>query len=332
MRRKDYIRISNLLRQKLKAKAPGLQPDFIFQKKKLTEIALAESKGSFVNPLLDNPRVKGDLSYGLKQLRTWSAFLKPVVKKTYAIGTYFRDDGDLADPSLIAFVDPPGEDDPNLPSFDLPDDWIRRGNYGNWLMGMGRDLAGDAIRSGEVAELQPANYLKVKFGGREIAVVPFAIQVTDGRNPMNRFYWELNLLARSLGTADFPAAVYASIGKRWSKHNSSTRFMSVGLDTSYVCRARYFDFADSGESCSTTRFDFKRFAIHRTVYIRWCRRSVRQLVVRRIIFRRRKHGGVEQCGNGRLWNMNFRKMPMDVALPLAAIIAESAIEKPIRHA
>jgi hypothetical protein len=231
MPQKDYIRITSLLRKALGTKTPGLQPDFMFQKKKLADIALAESKGSFVNPSLDNPTVKADLKYGLKQLQTWSKFLKPVVKKTFAIGTYFRDEGDNGDPSVIAYVDPPGADDPNVPSFEIPDDWIRRGNYGNWLMGMGRDEAGNAIRSGEVAELQPTSFLKVKFGGREIAIVPFGIALADDRPTPDRLCCLFSDLFGGFDSRNFPVEEIPILAGHLVGLRTGIRLMALGIDS-----------------------------------------------------------------------------------------------------
>jgi hypothetical protein len=234
MPKKDYIRITRELRKKLRTKTPSLQPDFIFQKKNLKEIALAESKGSFVNPKLNNPTVKADLTYGLKQLGTWSKFLKPVVNKTYAIGTYFREEGDKGDPSLIAYVDPPGEDDPELPSFEIPDDWIRSGNYGNWLKGMGCDEAGDAIRDGAVVELPQRAFLKVKFGGREIAIVPFAFALARDWPLMPLECYELCFLMREFELSDFSVEVFPKIGKRWAGRKAGVRLMALGIETSIL--------------------------------------------------------------------------------------------------
>lgn len=232
MAKKDYIRITRMLRNRLQAKTPGLQPDFIFQKKTPADIALAESKGSFVNPTLDNPTVKSDLKYGLKQLRTWSKFLRPVVNKTYAIGTYFRDEGDTADPSLIAYVDPPGEDDPDVQSFEIPDDWIRRGNYGNWLMGMGCDEAGDAIRSGVTAEQQPRAFLKVKFGGREIAIVPYGVALAEKRPIPHGICCIISDLLHKYGTRDISIKAYIELAKLLARLQTGIRLMVLGLEVS----------------------------------------------------------------------------------------------------
>lgn len=231
MPQKDYIRITSLLRKALGTKTPGLQPDFMFQKKTLTDIALAESKGSFVNPSLDNPTVKSDLKYGLKQLQTWSKFLKPTVNKTFAIGTYFRDEGDKGDPSFIAYVDPPGADDPNVPSFEIPDDWIRRGNYGNWLMGMGRVDAGNAIRSGEVTELQPTSFLKVKFGGREIAIVPFGIGLADDRRTPSGICCLLSDLIGEFDSLSFPVEEIPILARHLAGLRTGIRLMAMGIET-----------------------------------------------------------------------------------------------------
>jgi hypothetical protein len=167
----DQLRIAAVIKSRLVHKGPpDKQPDFAFETAS-RQIALAEAKGAFVPPDCRPRAAKGDLAYGLKQLAAWQSFIKPAPHKSFAIGTYLREIGDpYPDPSLIAFVDP--EDDiPSDRYAEFPEDWIRRGNYGAWLIGMGLTTAGIALRNGETAEVTRRELLVLPIGKHLFAVV-----------------------------------------------------------------------------------------------------------------------------------------------------------------
>ena len=143
----DALRRIYTVRQ---SRLTGKQSDFVFEKNN-RHTSLMEAKGSFVSRKRNKPTLKRDLQYALRQLKRWTGRIRPTPNKSFAIGTYFRDVDDPADPSLIAVVDPPGEPDEKVPPIELPDDAIRRGNYGAWLIGMGFEEAGNALRLAAVS-------------------------------------------------------------------------------------------------------------------------------------------------------------------------------------
>ncbi len=165
----EMVKWARVISSKLSSR-PDLEPDFAFEND-TPQVALMEAKGSFVHPVRDNPTTKADLRHGLKQLNAWSGMIAPPPHKFYAIGTYFRDVSDATgDPSLIAFVDPVGDNEATVPPVEFPPDWIRRGNYGAWLVGMGFPVSGTALRNGR--EISPPEQVLniVRLGRREYAV------------------------------------------------------------------------------------------------------------------------------------------------------------------
>jgi hypothetical protein len=115
---------------------PSRSPDFIFQRNNpAQEVAIAESKGSFVNPGAQPP-IKTVLSEGLDQLNGWNRFLVPMPQKSFVVGSFLREEGDVHhEPSMLAFVDPQG-DQQMRGERSYPDDAIRRANYAAWLRQM----------------------------------------------------------------------------------------------------------------------------------------------------------------------------------------------------
>ena len=108
--------------------------------------------------------------------------ISPTPGKSFAIGTYFRDASDsTGDPSLIAFVDPPGEADGTAPAAEFPSDWIRRGNYGAWLIGMGFTESGNALRNGTEIRLPARQIPVVNLGGRSFGVTIEGLVVKRNR-------------------------------------------------------------------------------------------------------------------------------------------------------
>lgn len=146
-----------------KGKSPGKFkiPDFRFEDGNGTW-SLVESKGSFVSRRTD-PNIKGVLNEALIQLGGWG------YKKSFAVGTFLREKSDgRHEPSLLAFVDP--EDDETPPS--IPADAIRRGNYADWLYGMGFiDVASD-LRFRRIRREQGSiSFPKVRLGSEDYVFV-----------------------------------------------------------------------------------------------------------------------------------------------------------------
>ena len=132
-------------------------------------VALAEAKGSFVTPG-NNPQIARDMRYALQQLTATAKLVLPQPKKLYAVGTYLREASDPhPDQSLVAMVDPEPEED-GQSTVELPQDWIRRGNYGAWLVGMGFPESGNALRHGIGVELPGRQMLVVEVGRRSFAI------------------------------------------------------------------------------------------------------------------------------------------------------------------
>jgi hypothetical protein len=75
------------------------------------------------------------------------------------------------DPSLIVFTDPVGGDTATDRFAEFPDDWIRRGNYGAWLIGMGLSDSGNALRNGELATVEERALTVLSIGKRKFAVI-----------------------------------------------------------------------------------------------------------------------------------------------------------------
>lgn len=165
----EMVKSAKVLSSMIGRARPDLEPDFAFENIQ-GDVALMEAKGSFVHPTNDNPATKGDLRQALKQLGAWSGMVTPTPSKSFAIGTYFRDASDASgDPSLITFVDPPGETVAEMHPVDLPPDWIRRGNYGSWLIGMGYSESGNALRWARESPRQERNVLTTILNGQRYA-------------------------------------------------------------------------------------------------------------------------------------------------------------------
>lgn len=143
-------------------------PDFVLEKHG-SDRALAESKGSFVEPG-NSPDIKGHLGSALDQLDGWDKLIGPTPMKSFAVATYLREVEDLhEEPSLVAFVDP--EDQPNLDAIVPEPGDIRRASYAAWLGAMGLFAAAGRLLRGRKTEGEDINLLRVKILGREFALV-----------------------------------------------------------------------------------------------------------------------------------------------------------------
>jgi hypothetical protein len=168
----EQVRVARAIRSKMKpSDRPMKQPDFAFETA-ARQVALAEAKGAFVTPGTTAKSLKGDLDYALKQLAAWDSLITPRPTKSFAVGTYFRETGDPSpEPSLIAFVDPNGDDEVQATAVPFPDDWIRRGNYGAWLYGMRLFESATALRNGYAIKLPKRKFLTITIGPRKFAIV-----------------------------------------------------------------------------------------------------------------------------------------------------------------
>jgi hypothetical protein len=153
----------------LKGRPSGKEePDFIFENSR-GGLALAESKGSIVNPCSDPPPIKSDLKAALGQLDAWLPFISPSPQKAFAIGTYLREFGDpFEEPSLVAFVDPEGPDEGEGVPF--PSDLLRRSNYAAWLRAMNLTEAADRLISSDPERAGAVRLPITQLGGREFAL------------------------------------------------------------------------------------------------------------------------------------------------------------------
>jgi hypothetical protein len=211
----ERVKKAKAIASKLGVARPDLEPDFAFEKA-AGEVSLMESKGSFVHPVNDNPSTKDDLRHALNQLGAWSGMISPTPGKSFAIGTYFRDASDsTGDPSLIAFVDPPGEADGAAPPAEFPNDWVRRGNYGAWLMGMGFAESGNALRNGSELGLPGRQIPVVNLGGRNFAVTIEGLVVKRNRRirgPHPMYWLDPLFLIEELQFHAFPARFWRDMG------------------------------------------------------------------------------------------------------------------------
>ncbi len=164
------VQMAHVIATKIASGRPQNEPDFAFEKV-AGNVALMESKGKFVNPGDTNPPVKSDMNEALGQLGAWSGFISPNPGKFLGIGTYLREQTDSAkDPSLILYVDPPAEKQTRFEPVPFPRDWIRRGNFGNWLIGMGLTDAGFALREGRKKPVMAVRLPVLEIGRRQFAV------------------------------------------------------------------------------------------------------------------------------------------------------------------
>ena len=147
--------------KKVKSPRKSKIPDFRFDDRNGTW-SLVESKGSFVSPGKD-PNIKEVLNDALNQLREWK------YPKSFAVGTFLREKSDGShEPSLLAFVDPEDEEIPP-PS---PADAVRRGNYADWLYGMGFAEAASDLRLRRIRlEQDSISFRKVRLGREDYVFV-----------------------------------------------------------------------------------------------------------------------------------------------------------------
>jgi hypothetical protein len=169
---KEQVRFSKMVRTSFPDGAEtGKRPDFVFEKKD-GESALAEAKGAFIEQGGSPSMVKGDFGHGLSQLAAWERRIRPRAKKCFVVGTYLREIGDPhGDPSLVAFVDPEDDAPEDGIEVEFPSDWVRRGNYGAWLIGMGFDGAGEALRNGEEIRTIPCTLPTITLGRQRFAFI-----------------------------------------------------------------------------------------------------------------------------------------------------------------
>ncbi|MBI2930416.1 MAG: hypothetical protein HYY16_02085 [Planctomycetes bacterium] len=175
----DQLRVAKYVSQLVASGKPQNEPDFIFEKQ-TGDVALMEAKGGFAEPGVDYLHTKNVLNQALTQLGAWSSVITPTPAKCYGIATLIRKENDPhGDPSLIAYVDPPGRKDSNLPQAELPPDLVRRCNYGAWLVGMGFVSSGSALRDLREKGMEEIQMPIMSVGNRRYAVVPAGWKVPD---------------------------------------------------------------------------------------------------------------------------------------------------------
>lgn len=175
----ESVKRAKAIRRKLQQKKTNQRSDFVIENGD-HETALAEAKGSMVTPGIDS-RIKPDLRDALKQLAATKSLVSPQPTKTYAVGTYLREvDDPHEDTSLIAFVDPDEREDTDL-AVEFPPDWVRRGNYAAWLLGMGFPEPAIALRNGISRDGIGVSLPLKRVGGREFAYVVTGMQLRPDR-------------------------------------------------------------------------------------------------------------------------------------------------------
>ncbi len=209
---------------------PGEQPDFVCEKQ-TGDVALLECKGSFVKT---GDRYSADTSVlraALDQLKAWATLLTPAPTKQFAVGAFVRHDGDTGhEPSMVAWVDPPGE--PSASDFlpRLPPDAIRRGHYGAALalmgfIGEGRDLRLRARRSPRQQPVLTVTIKKDKF-----VVTPFAPFAPFYSAMRYRYYWDEFLQFLPGTVLGLQASLFQSFASALSEPNASLE-AAVGPET-----------------------------------------------------------------------------------------------------
>lgn len=227
----EQVQNAQILASKLGVPRPDLEPDFAFEKAS-GDVALMESKGSFVHPTNDNPSTKNDLRHALDQLAAWSGMIAPTPAKSYAIGTYFRDKSDASgDPSLVTYVDPPGRRDAELRPVEFRRDLIRRGNYGSWLVGMGFSVSGNALRASVELRLPERRMPVVSIGGREYALAIERVLVNPSRFPFDHF-WTMQLLNEM-----FVFGSHTRVPSHFWQDMGIDGFQVLGIDTNILHQA-----------------------------------------------------------------------------------------------
>jgi hypothetical protein len=84
-------------------------------------------------------------------------------------------------------LDPPGVPEKNVTPVEFPADWIRRGNYGAWLTGMGYAESGSALRRGLEIALPERQLPVVQIGGHRYAVTLESLALKPHRKPIGHF-------------------------------------------------------------------------------------------------------------------------------------------------
>lgn len=169
-------------KNKVRSQRKSKIPDFRFDDRNGTW-SLVESKGSFVSRGTD-PNIKGVLNEALIQLGGWG------YKKNFAVGTFLREKSDgRHEPSLLAFVDP--EDEEITPPSQA--DAIIRGNYADWLYGMGFiDVASD-LRYRRIRQEQGSiSFPKVRLGREDyVFVILYSRPSPRSDDRLHFDWWEL---------------------------------------------------------------------------------------------------------------------------------------------
>lgn len=175
----ESVRRARAIRRRIEAHGNGKRSDFVVENSK-RQTAVAEAKGSFVSPLATSA-IKTDLRGALEQLAAIKSLISPQPTKTYAVGTYLREENDThADGSLLAFVDPVDQIDTDL-AVEFPADWVRRGNYAAWLLGMGFSEAANALRNGTTRDGIDVSLPLKRVGGRDYAYVVTGVSLRPDR-------------------------------------------------------------------------------------------------------------------------------------------------------
>jgi hypothetical protein len=165
----ESVQRARAIRKRLAARGNRKRCDFVLENAQ-RETALAEAKGAFCSPSTASP-IKSDLREALQQLAATKPLISPQPAKSYAIGTYLREEEDRHNEgSLIALVETDGQDGADV-TVELPPGAVRRGNYGAWLVGMGFPEAGNALRNSMTREEVRVSLPMTRVGGHHYAFV-----------------------------------------------------------------------------------------------------------------------------------------------------------------
>jgi hypothetical protein len=130
---------------------------------------IVESKATFSQQQNCLSSTKSDLKSALdKQVLKWMNRVNPPVAKSFVVKSYLREHTDPhSDPSVLAFVDPPGDDEER--DVELSSATVRRENYAAWLTAMGLTAEGERLRNRQADGRQEVPFIVFEIGQRRIA-------------------------------------------------------------------------------------------------------------------------------------------------------------------
>jgi hypothetical protein len=141
--------------------------DFLFEARDGGRVVV-ESKATFSSRKNIPSEAKKVLKKGLiQQVEPWMTGIDPNPSNGYVVRTQIREPNQT-DPTSIVFVDPVGDQESG--HLKITTEAVRRDNYAGWLRAMGLKGASDRLRSGEIGQGRPVEFLLVKIARRKVAI------------------------------------------------------------------------------------------------------------------------------------------------------------------